>query len=387
VLLAERAAWRFDLPNTTKLPDVSRIAVLGGGPMAMQMVLAALNVGLKVNWGTRDPARLVEGLDQVRQVFVAGVKEGGLTQEAAKARLAQLTTGDSADMVKGADIILHAARGQGDVPAPPDAIRAVAMPGKVEEFGLRFAPPILSSRLVEVVEGPSARPEQIAAGVVLVQRMNEVPVQVRSGGQSAVARLFTALNRAADALIDNGADPYDIDGAMRDSGWSQPVFQHRDTVGLQEVARGVRADGAVNWSGKLVEVGRMGVPEGLGFYIWKDGQAQPDIEVTDLVDEVRPRKNLKPSEIMRLLVGALANEGARMLDEGMVQRASDIDVLAVMGLDMPRDSGGPMMAVSQMGMFAVKTALERFDHPDKAFWTPHPSWAELIKNGRAFMAR
>ena len=383
-ILAERNAWRFDLPDDTPVPAIGTIAVLGGGPFAVQTILAVLHADLRVNWGTRDPAVLAEGLSAVRRTFEAGVKSGGLTRQEADLRLGRLKHGSSAEMVKGADIILHAARGQGAVPADPGILRAVAMPGRVDAIGLRFAMPIVSRRLLEVIHGPDGTPEQVAAGLSLAKRLKKIPVHVRSREHSVADRLLAAQNRASDALLDAGASPYQVDQALQDAGWMVPVFQHRDTLGLTSQAQDGRAEGTVNWAGRMVASGRAGRHEGLGFYIWNGGTATPDVEVTDLLEQARPPADWTDAQLLSLMVGAMANEGARLLRDGTVHKASDIDVVALMALDFPRALGGPMLAVGHMGLFAVKRAMERFDHPDQAFWHPDPLWADLIKNGKGF---
>lgn len=384
-VLAEQSAWRFDLPADTLVPAINTIAVLGAGPLALQIVLVALNAHLRVRWGARDPERIAESLGQLDHMLDQSVRSGIQAQAQKEQKRALLTTGDSAEMIPSADLVLHAARGQGAVPAPPGTLRAVAMAGRVKAFGLRFAMPVLSTRLIEVIHGPAGTAQQVASGIALAKMLRRVPVHVRSDGQSASDRLRDAQFRAADALLDAGADPYTIDAALRAAGWARPVFETRDIFGLADRTQHVRPEGAVDWAGRLVREGRTGRHEGLGFYIWGPDGPQPDIEVVELLDVGRPKQDWDAETILRLFIGAIANEGARMLGEGMVQRASDIDAIALLGLEFPRDLGGPMLAASEQGMFAVKRALEQFDHPDRGFWDPHPLWAERVKNGQVFV--
>lgn len=372
---AERAARRFPARPKT-LPRIERIAVLGPGPLAMQIAISALQAGLAVNWGARDVARLTESVSQLREIFP--------NNDASEQRLANLTTGDSAEMVKTADFILHAARGQGDVPAPREVPRAVVMAGRVDGLGLRFAPPVYATRLVEIIEGPEATPHQIAHGIALAERLQKVPVHVRSTGDSVAGRLTAALARAADALVDLGADPYEIDEAVENWGWHKPPFRTRDTLGLEPVAEQPRALEATNWSAELVEIGRKGWVTGKGFYDWGDHGARRTDAVPRLINGARAHVPRPEDEIVALLLGAVANEGIRMLKTGMVDRASDIDVVSMLALDLPRGRGGPMKAVSILGLFKVMKLMERLDHPDHAFWRPEPLWAELVKNGRDF---
>ncbi|CUH82654.1 enoyl-CoA hydratase-related protein [Tropicibacter naphthalenivorans] len=375
--VAERNARRF--PARPKaLPKVNRIAVLGPGPLAMQLAVAALQSGAAVNWGAKDVARLDDGVRQLREIFARSSKG------AVEARLKLLTTGESAEMVKGADMILHAAKGQGDVPAPRELPRAVVMAGRVDALGLRFAPPVFATRLMEVIEGPDGTATQMAYALALAERLGKTPVHVKSSGATVAGRLVAALHRAADALVDLGADPYQIDDAVEAWGWSKPPFRTRDTIGLEDFTGQSRALGARNWSAELCEVDRKGWVAGAGFYDWGDHGARPSEAVPRLINGARPVAPMAAADVVELLVGAMANEGVRMLSEGMVDRASDIDVVAMLAQDFPRGRGGPMKMASIWGLFRILKKMERLGHVDTAFWAPMPLWGELVKNGRDF---
>lgn len=387
--VAEHRARRLDLPEGAPLPELKRIAVLGGGPLAIQLVFAALVRGIAVQWGTRDPAALREGVPRLRDVFDGFVSRGAISEDDALDRLADLRIGDSAAMAEGVEMIVHAARGQGDVPAPEGIPRVSAFPGKVRQLGLRFAPPIHAAPLIEVIVGPAAMPAQIVAARALARALDKIPVRVQSRGESIASRLFAACQRAAEALVDLGQHPCEIDRAFRDWGWQRPPFQTADMRGLEELAKRPRAEGARNWSEILVGDQRLGRAAGRGFYLW---QGQPSLPVEDdtltaLLDAERPPAAAMPHEQMRRLVfGAMANEGARMLAAKMAQRPSDIDVVATLALDLPRWRGGPMHLVGVYGLLSVRRAMDGLDHPDRAFWTPEPVFDELIKNGRSFDA-
>lgn len=384
---AERLARRIALPKGTPLPEINHITILGPGPLAMQIAVAALNAGLGVNWGAKEPDKLREGVDQLREVFAAGVKGGGLSPEQSQARLKLLNWGESAEMIAGADMVLHAARGQGDVPAPRGTVRAVAMSQRVDELGLRFAPPVFSTRLVEVVQGPEGTAEQVAYGLALADRLHKVAVHIRSTGASLAGRLAAALHRAADAMLDLGADPYAVDDAIESWGWSRPPFRTRDMTGLDDLSLAPRAAGAENWSALMIDIGRRGWISGKGFYDWTDEGPARSATVNRALNGQRPAASFDPQDIVMLLVGAMANEGARMLADGMVAKASDIDAVAILAQDFPRAKGGPMMAVGQWGMLKIMKKMERLNHPDRDFWTPQAAWAEHVKYGRTFLGR
>lgn len=387
VVLAERLAWRLDIPPDPDTPGLSSLAVLGGGTLGLQIVLLGLNAGLKVHWGLGGAEQQVSGETQIRQVYEKAVANGGMLGAVAKHRLARLRTGDLQEATANADMVVEALAVGGTGAVPEGVFRFPAFPGAIEAVGLRFSAPLFSTRLVEVIAGPGAQPRQIVAAFSLAKRLNKVPVLVRSTGESAKDRLNLVLHRALDALIDAGACPYAIDRALLGLGWTVPVFQSRDRLGLEAQAQEPRALDAVNWAERLVAIGRRGRTGGLGFYMWGRDGPKPDVEVTDLLDRSRSAKVFDAEHLQRLIVGALANEGARLLRSGLVRRASDIDVIAVLALDFPRSLGGPMMGAGLLGMFRSQRALDTFDHPDKAVWTPDPLWGELVKNGKAFVGR
>ncbi|GGG82040.1 enoyl-CoA hydratase [Salipiger pallidus] len=386
--LAERRARGLGLEADVPRPALDRVAVLGGGALAVQVTFTLLNAGIAVNWGTRDPAQLLDGVPRLRDAFDDGVARGTIGTDEAQERMASLRVGDSAAMTGDAQLILHAAKGQGDVPAPQDVPRAAIFPGsRVEALGLRFAQPVPSARLVEVMAGPNVTVTELAVARTLVARLGKVGVRVNSSAETVGSRLLAVCQRAVDALIDAGQDPYAIDRAFLDWGWLRPPLMARDVLGLAGLARHPRAEGARNWSAVLLEAGRSGRASGKGVYDWTAQPSKPaeDAGLRALVSDLRPAAApLAAEAIVRLVLGAMANEGARMLSSGMVAAPSEIDLVALHALEMPRWRGGPMHLAGAMGLLSVRRALESFEHPDRPFWTPEPIFAELIKNGRSF---
>lgn len=360
-----------------------RIAVLGEGPLAVPLLLALLPVAEAVDWGCARPGALHAGVVAIRDRLEAARRSGALSSEAAEARLSRLRVGAPAEMARDAGLILLAGPGQRDIAAPAGVSRLVAYPARVSEVGLRFAPSPTAAKLVEVIAGPQAGAAQLAAAEALALRMGCAAIRVRSEGESLGGRLFDACCRAADALVDLGQSPYAIDAACRDWGWRRGPFLRRDQMGLERFDAQSRAAGAVNWSIELAGAGRKGRQGGAGFYDWNaEGRPGASAEVTALLARRRAEAGMLPAaQLRRLLIGAMANEGARMLAAGMLLRASDLDLVALQVLDMPRWRGGPMHAAPRLGAAAVRAALAAVSHPDRDFWTPHPYWDELAARG------
>ncbi|WP_292292250.1 enoyl-CoA hydratase/isomerase family protein [Marivita sp.] len=370
----------------TDLPDISTLLVLGGSPIAVQIVRAALDVGVAVNWAIKDPAQQRDAVGQVRAMMQEAVEAGKLPAARAKHALDALRYDVPEEMIDGADMALRATRGQRGVPVPPDMPLAHCLPGTDPRLAIQFVPPASKTRLIEVVLGPSGTEADRLAGLALARRLNRLAVVETTSGLGLHARLLETLWRAADALVDLGQSPFAIDAALRDWGMAHPPFELADSIGLDMTARHARAEGCQNWSGELLNSGRYGRATGEGFYAYPtSGPAEPDQDVRHRINKLRaPRTALPDDLIVRSVLGALANEGAKALRDKIVPRAGDIDVLSVFTHLVPTWRGGVMHAVGDIGLLRTVHAMQGLDHPDSDLWTPEPVFAELIKYGRTF---
>jgi 3-hydroxyacyl-CoA dehydrogenase len=147
---------------------------------------------------------------------------------------------------------------------------------------------------------------------------------------------------------------------------------------------------------RVCELGRFGQKSGLGWYRYEPGKrdALPDPQVDEIVDEERAALGMKPrkipdAEIVDRLLFSLANEGARILDEGIAERASDIDIVYLAGYGFPPQRGGPMFHASRVGLAQVVRRMKEFavnPHADPAFWKPAPLLSKLAAGGKTFDA-
>ncbi|WP_083191367.1 enoyl-CoA hydratase/isomerase family protein [Salipiger sp. CCB-MM3] len=372
---AERSAFEA-VPRG--LARRGHVAVLGDGPLAVPMVQGLLAAGEEVDWGCDTPEALHAGVIALRDRL--GPQSDGDDETSP---LERLRVGAAAEMAAAARIVLLAGPGQRAVPIPEDAIRVIAYPARVDGIGLRFAPTPVAPRLVEVIAGPGARADRLAEVEALALRLGKLALRVQSGGESLGGRLFDVLCRAADALVDLGQSPDAIDAACRVWGWRRGPFVRRDQMGLDRLGAQQRGPGAANWASVLAGAGRPGRSGDAGFYDWDAaGKPHASAEVEALLNETRPAADPMPAARLRaLLLAALANEGARMLETGMARCASDIDLVALQVLDLPRWRGGPMHAASELGAAALRKALAEVTHPDREIWAPHPAWQALAAAG------
>ncbi|PRY73328.1 enoyl-CoA hydratase-related protein [Marivita geojedonensis] len=374
------------LVRRSDLPEMSTILVLGGSPIAVQITLAALDAGVTVNWAFKDAEQERGSVAQVRAAVEEAVRAGRYSAERAARSQKLLRHGTPEVMIAGADIALRATRGQRGAPIPPDMPVAHCLPGTDPHLTLHFAPPASRSRLVEVILGPDSSEAHRLAGLALARRMHKLAVVQTTSGPGLHDRLIQTFLRAADALVDLGQSPFAIDAALRDWGMAHPPFELADSLGFSVGAAHARADGAQNWSERLLQTGRQGRANGRGFYRHTEGAAaEPDPEVLNQINQARaPQSDMPADRIVRCVLGAMANEGAKALREGVVPRAGDIDVVSVFSHLVPNWRGGVMHAAGEGGLLATQRAMQSLDHPDRELWTPDPVFAELIKYGRTF---
>lgn len=368
----------------TDLGTIRSIAILGPGHLASQIALATLDVDIGVSWFIRDADKRETAVSHVRASLEEAVQHGRLNADRANELLSGLRTGDSPELFRDVDLVLRAARGLRGVPVPPNIPIAHCLSGSEPRLAMRFAPMSASRRLVEILVGPEGSESDLRTALGFARRVNALAIVERTSGQSVHDRLTQALWRASDALVDLGQSPFVIDAAMRDWGMALPPYALADHSGLELVARQERSGRAFNWCAAVASLDRTGT--GIRFYSTAEkGTPAPDARVLPHIDGLRPSKpDMPASDIRRLLFGAMANEGARLLSEGVVQHASDIDLVSILSGLMPRWSGGAMHHACVEGLLRLSRAMAALPHPDAAFWTPHTLFAELIKNGRSF---
>ncbi|WP_136441015.1 enoyl-CoA hydratase-related protein [Pacificoceanicola onchidii] len=361
--------------------DETALSILGSGALAVQLVARALMQGLRLRWAAKDTAALDAAQARLQDIMARA--PGKPEHIAARMQGLMLVPAEEAAAQDTPTLLCEP--GFHDLPVSRAALRLEAYPGTGTNIGLRFSAPAHTGRLAEVLAAPEASPAQINRAAGLVQALGKLPVVVKSTRETLAGRLGLALHRAADALLDQGANPYVVDAALMDWGLGRGLFRARDRHDLRGLAK-LRFDAGSNWSAVLSDAGRHGASDGGGFYDWQEGKPVPSDAVLSLLAAHHPATDFAPDTLRALLLGAVANEGLRCLSTGLVSRASDIDVVSLHALGLPRSSGGVMHAVDLMGLFRVMKQMERLGHADTAFWTPQPVWADLVKNGKGFSA-
>src|ERR1700723_1729162 len=268
-------------------------------------------------------------------------------------------------------------------------------------IGLHFFSPANVMRLLEVVRGAKTAPDVLATTMRLSKTMGKVAVVSGVCDGFIGNRMLARYGAAAHDLLMAGALPQQIDAALQDFGMAMGPFRVGDLAGL-DIGWALRKRRSAefpdrdfsNVSDVLCEAGRFGQKTGAGWYKYETGSRNPipDPTVTAIIEQYRRQKGITPrevssQEIVERCIYALINEGARILEDGIAQRASDIDLVYLNGYGFPAYRGGPMFFPGQKGLHDVARALEGIaaqPGSDPSVWTPAPLLTRLAQQGRTF---
>ncbi|HYC30939.1 MAG TPA: 3-hydroxyacyl-CoA dehydrogenase NAD-binding domain-containing protein [Gemmatimonadales bacterium] len=376
---AERAAGKVDgLGPDTPVRPIESAAVIGAGTMGAGIAVALLDAGIPTCVLETDADALERGVGRIRGIYDAQVKKGRLAEAERDRRLSLLTPTLSWERIAGADLVIEAVFESMAVKRSVfERLDRVMKPGAVlatntstldvnaiagftrrpaDVLGLHFFSPAHVMRLLEVVRGRHTSPDVLATGLALGRRLKKVAVVAGVCDGFIGNRMFDAYVRQAFALVEEGAAPEQVDRAMEAFGMAMGPFRVLDLVGLdvsqaiREHRRLTRPDYTCSTlPDRLCALGRFGQKTGGGWYDYPDGarRAVPSPAVSEVVSAHRAELGIAPravpdEAIVDRMVTALADEGARLLEDGIAARASDIDVVYLTGYGFPRARGGPM---------------------------------------------
>jgi 3-hydroxyacyl-CoA dehydrogenase len=421
---AERAAARISgVPPGVQPRTVDRVAIIGAGTMGGGIAMACANAGIAVTLKDASQEALDRGIAAIRRNYDASVKRGRLSEATAAERVAGITTAlDNAGLAE-ADLVLEAVFesmaikkqvfGEVDAVARAGAVLATntstldideiaqATSRPQDVVGLHFFSPAHVMRLVEIIRGAATSPDAIVTAIALARRLGKVPVVVGNCRGFVGNRMMFPYMYEAQFIVEEGATPEQVDAALTGFGMAMGIFAVDDMAGL-DVAYRVRQElGHFTEPGvrrpliadELNRMGRVGQKAGRGWYLYDaDLKASPDPEVVELIRSRAaaagvPQRSFTPEEIVERCVYALVNEGARILEEGMAQRASDIDVIYLNGYGFPGWRGGPMFFADRTGLAAIHDRIVGFHREFGQRWAPAPLLARLAAEGGTFRDR
>lgn len=387
IFFAEREAQKVAGLEGATARSVERVAVVGAGTMGGGIAMAFAQSGLPVVVVEATAEALARGLGRVEANWRRSVEAGRLSAEEMAARLALIRGTTDLDAVRDADLIIEAVfedmgvkqslfRDLDRIARPGavlatntsyldvDAIASVtARPADV--LGLHFFSPANVMRLIEVVRGAATGREALATALSVARRLGKVPVVVGNCFGFVGNRMAFQRSRQGELMLQEGALPWEIDTVMTQFGLAMGPFAVGDLAGLDIGGMVRRAFGlSFPIADAMVAAGRLGQKTGKGWYRYPEGgrTPEPDPETERMILEIsaslgRTRRAIPAEEIVDRMTLSMVNEGARILEEGIAARASDIDVIFVHGYGWPAWRGGPMWYAEQRGLAAVRDRL------------------------------
>ncbi|MCX4157743.1 MULTISPECIES: 3-hydroxyacyl-CoA dehydrogenase NAD-binding domain-containing protein [Paraburkholderia] len=418
---AEREVLKAPETRDTKPRALNKIGVVGGGTMGAGIAVAVLDAGLPVTMIERDDASLARGRAHIEKVYDGLIAKGRMSAEKKADVMTRWQGSTSYDALADADLVIEAVFEDlsvkkavfaeldrvckaGAVLATNtsyldiDAIAAsISRPADV--IGLHFFSPANIMKLLEVVVPKQVSADVVATAFELAKKLRKTPVRAGVCDGFIGNRVLAVYRSAADAMMEDGASPYQIDAAVRAFGFPMGPFQVVDLAGgdIGWAARKRRAATRnpnaryVQIADRLCERGWFGQKTGRGFYLYPEGSRSgaPDPEVEAIIDAERERAGITPrtftdEEIMRRYMAAMINEGANVVHEGIALRPLDVDVTFLYGYGFPRYRGGPMKYADSVGLATVLADIREFAKEDPLFWRASPLLVDLVERGEDF---
>jgi 3-hydroxyacyl-CoA dehydrogenase len=418
----ERAASKIgDVPEGTPTRKIAKVGVIGAGLMGGGIAMNFLNAGIAVVLLEVKQEALEKGVGQIRKNYEGSMKKGKLTQEQLDTRMGMLTPSLSYDAFKDVDLVIEAVfedigvkekvfKTLDDV-CKPGAILAsntstlnmdkiaafTKRPGDV--VGLHFFSPANVMKLLEVVRGKETSKEVLATVMQLAKKIKKTAVVSGVCDGFIGNRMLELYMRQTQYLVEEGATPWQVDRALEKWGMAMGPFRMIDMAG-----------GDIGWAIRkrrykeqpelkyarlpdvLCEMGRFGQKTGAGWYKYEPGRrdAIPDPVVEKLIEDYRKQEGITPrkisdEEIVQRCILALTNEGAKILEEGIAQRASDVDMVYLTGYGFPVFRGGPMFYADTLGLYQTVRLMKRFqEQTGDAYWKPATLLEKLAAEGKSF---
>ncbi|QCK85952.1 3-hydroxyacyl-CoA dehydrogenase [Phreatobacter aquaticus] len=412
VFFAERQAAKIpDVPETTPTRTIGRVGIIGAGTMGGGISMNFASAGIPVTIVEMKQDALDRGLGVIRKNYENTAKRGRLTMADVEARMARYTPSLDLSALADCDLIIEAVFenmeikkevfGKLDAIAKPGAILAsntsyldvneIAASTKRPQdvIGMHFFSPANVMRLLEVVRGAKTAPDVIATAMKLGKQIGKVAVLVGVCHGFVGNRMLAQRQREANKLILEGAMPWDVDRVLYDFGLPMGPFAMSDLAGLD-----------IGWSREtsksstprelLCELDRRGQKTGAGFYDYDEKRNASPSPVTEkiILDLAAAkgvnRRQISDEEILQRCIYPMINEGAKILEEGIAIRASDIDTVWVNGYGWPVYTGGPMFYADTIGLGTVLDVMKRFEGQHGADFKPSALLEKLVAEGKGF---
>ncbi|MCP1472330.1 3-hydroxyacyl-CoA dehydrogenase [Sphingobium sp. OAS761] len=392
IFFAEREAGKLvGVAKDTPVGSITAAGVIGAGTMGGGIAMNFLNVGIPVTLVEVKQEALDRGVATIRKNYETTAKKGRMTQEQLEQRMALLNPTLEFDALGSTDLVIEAVFesmavkqdifGRLDRIMKPGALMAsntsfldidtiaAATQRPQHVLGLHFFSPANVMKLLEVVRGAKTSDSALATAMALAKKLGKTAVVSRVCHGFIANRIMDVRRVEAEKLVLQGSSVMEIDRALIDYGFPMGQFQMFDLVGLDVMGRD--SDERTLMS-DFVAAGRLGQKSGGGYYDYDDQRkpspsaAAQDIIASHAAYAGVEKQAVRPGDVIKRLLYPVVNEGARLIEEGVVQRASDIDVAVVAGYGWPAETGGPIQWGEEQGLSEIVAYLDGLSIPVSA---------------------
>jgi 3-hydroxyacyl-CoA dehydrogenase len=389
IFFAERAAGKLvGVAKDTPMDTIAAAGVIGAGTMGGGIAMNFLNVGIPVTLVEVKQEALDRGVATIRKNYETTAKKGRMTQEQLEQRMALLNPTLEFDALGSTDLVIEAVFesmavkqdifGRLDTIMKPGALMAsntsfldidtiaAATQRPQDVLGLHFFSPANVMKLLEVVRGAKTSDSALATAMALAKKLGKTAVVSRVCHGFIANRIMDVRRVEAEKLVLQGSSVMEIDRALTDYGFPMGQFQMFDLVGLDVMGRD---SDERTLMGDFVAAGRLGQKSGGGYYDYDDQRkpspsaAAQDIIASHAAYAGVEKQAVRPGDVIKRLLYPVVNEGARLIEEGVVQRASDIDVAVVAGYGWPAETGGPIQWGEEQGLSEIVAYLDGLSIP------------------------
>lgn len=423
VFFAERQAKKVPgIGKNSALRPIESAAVLGAGAMGAGIAICIANAGIPVTVIEKSEDALQRASERIAGTIAGQVQKGRIRQEEADERTQRISFDMSMDAIATADIVIEAVFEDMDLKkaifaelaekAKQDAILATntsyldvneiaaATNGReADVLGLHFFSPANIMKLLEVVRGDKTTDDALVSGLKFGERIGKTAVVSGVCHGFIGNRVFAKYNREAEFLLQEGATVEQVDTALKQFGMAMGPFAVRDLAGLdigwamrKSTAHLRNPDERYSRVGdQICEQGWFGQKTGKGFYVYVDGKPAPNPDLTDIIKETAMEAGIAAGTVSDDMVierclYAMVNESAKVLEEGIALRASDIDLVFINGYGFPGWRGGPLHWADTVGLAKILAAIDYFNEGHD-FWAPAPLLQRLVQEGKTFADR
>ncbi len=412
VFFAEREVWKVpDVPADTATIPVKTVGIIGAGTMGGGIAMNFVNAGIAVTIVETAQEALDRGLGVVRANYERSARNGRFPLADVDRRMGLITPALSLDALADADLIIEAVFERMDIKKDVfTRLDAICKPGailatntsalNIDEIasvtkrpeaviGLHFFSPANVMRLLEVVRADHTSKEVINTSMQIAKKVGKIAALVGVCPGFVGNRMLAQRGREAQALIEEGAMPWDVDRALYEFGFAMGPFQMSDLAGLdigwvKETSKGATI------RDRLCELDRRGQKTSAGYYDYDANRNGSPSSVTEaIVKEFaarsgKPARTFTEDEIVERLVLPMINEGAKILEERKAIRGSDIDIIWINGYNWPAYRGGPMFYADQLGLANVLARLQKLEAEQGPQWKPAALLERLVVEGKTF---